>query len=446
MMLLQTPETVEKVFAAKVRGTVVLDELLKDEAARLHGLLLLEALVLRKCRSLRLLGGEQVHGRVRRPSRQARARNRHGDQLGHMAGSRHGRASRRRPGARSASARPRDDDARKASTCFSGFSTAELPQAAVSLHGLAPDASRAEVESPSDSGPAADDSHAPASHPRPEIEPDYEAPRTDVERTLARIWQDVSGIAPIGIKDNFFELGGDSVIALQIVAKANQAGLKLTPRHVLEHQTIAELAAVVGTGTPLEPEQGIVTGPVPLTPVQRWFFERDPPEPHHFNQSVLLEELQPIDHALFQRSIRHLIEHHDALRLRYARDGSGWRQSSPIQTRSTNRPDRFVQRGARPSNEPRSRPRRQTSSAGLNLFKGPVLRVAHFDLGPDQHGRWLLIIHHLAVDVVSWGFLLEDLQAAYQALSEGRTFSLPRPAVSFKQWSERLTSMPTRRR
>ena len=322
---------------------------------------------------------------------------------------------------------------------FSRILDNRLPQIAVSLYGSAPDVSRAQAESASPSTQTADQQPPPVSHPRPEITSDYEAPRTDDERTLARIWQEVSGIAPIGVRDNFFELGGDSVIALQIVAKANQAGLKLTPRHVLEHQTIAELAAVVGTGTKFESEQGIVAGAVPLTPVQRWFFERDPLEPHHFNQSVLLEELQPIDHALLQRSIRHLLAHHDALRLRFARESSRWSQSI-VDPDDEVRIDRIDLSGVAKTEQRAA----IEAAAGevqrsLNLFEGPLLRVAYFDLGREQHGRWLLVIHHLAVDIVSWRVLLEDLQAAYQALSGGGSVVFPPKTVSFKQWSERLS-------
>jgi hypothetical protein len=54
----------------------------------------------------------------------------------------------------------------------------------------------------------------------------------------------VLGVPRVGISDNFFDLGGDSVISLQFIAKAKKAGLKFTKRHVFEHQTIAELAAV----------------------------------------------------------------------------------------------------------------------------------------------------------------------------------------------------------
>src|SRR5213078_203669 len=109
------------------------------------------------------------------------------------------------------------------------------------------------------------------------------APRNQIEETLANIWSGVLGIPELGIHDNFFELGGDSILSIQIIARANQAGLRLTPKQVFQHQTIATLAAVAGSEAIAEAEQGTVTGAVPLTPIQRWFFEQELEEGQHYN-------------------------------------------------------------------------------------------------------------------------------------------------------------------
>ncbi|MGH9336559.1 MAG: phosphopantetheine-binding protein, partial [Vicinamibacteria bacterium] len=74
---------------------------------------------------------------------------------------------------------------------------------------------------------------------------DYAAPRSQVEKTLAAIWTDVLGLDRVGVRDNFFELGGDSILGIQIVARAKSAGLSLMVRQIFEHQTIAELAGAV---------------------------------------------------------------------------------------------------------------------------------------------------------------------------------------------------------
>src|SRR5690606_22717742 len=76
----------------------------------------------------------------------------------------------------------------------------------------------------------------------------YAPPQGPTEERLAGIWADVLRLDRVGRHDNFFALGGDSILSIQIVARATQAGLPLTPRHLFQHQSIAELAAVVGTG------------------------------------------------------------------------------------------------------------------------------------------------------------------------------------------------------
>ena len=124
---------------------------------------------------------------------------------------------------------------------------------------------------------------------RPDLEAEYVAPRTPEEEILASIWAQLLDVDQVGVHDSFFELGGDSILSIQVIARVNQAGLRLTPRQIFQHPTVAELAAVAGTGPTIQAEQGIMEGPLPLTPIQRWFFERRLPEPHHWNQTVLLE-------------------------------------------------------------------------------------------------------------------------------------------------------------
>ncbi|HEX8245913.1 MAG TPA: amino acid adenylation domain-containing protein, partial [Longimicrobium sp.] len=113
----------------------------------------------------------------------------------------------------------------------------------------------------------------------------YVAPRTEAEATLARVWADVLGIERVGAHDYFFALGGDSIVSIQIVARCNEAGLRVQPRHLFMHQTVAELAAVAGRVRTADAEQGSISGPAPLTPIQRRFFDFGLADPHHYNQT-----------------------------------------------------------------------------------------------------------------------------------------------------------------
>lgn len=65
------------------------------------------------------------------------------------------------------------------------------------------------------------------------------------EETLCGVFANVLGLQQVGVQDGFFDVGGDSVLALQVVARAREAGLELSVRDVFDHQTVAELATVV---------------------------------------------------------------------------------------------------------------------------------------------------------------------------------------------------------
>ncbi|MBD2345774.1 type I polyketide synthase [Anabaena subtropica] len=126
-----------------------------------------------------------------------------------------------------------------------------------------------------------------AKHPRPNLGNDYIAPETQIEQILADIWQEILGIDKIGIYDNFFELGGNSINTIQIAAKANQAGLKLTSQQFFHYQTIAELATDLSITPTIEPEE------LEITSIQHSFLEENQPDLQNSQQS-LLQQIQRV--------------------------------------------------------------------------------------------------------------------------------------------------------
>jgi non-ribosomal peptide synthase protein (TIGR01720 family) len=275
-------------------------------------------------------------------------------------------------------------------------------------------------------------------HPRPDLSSPYVAPATDTERAIAEIWQELLGIEQVGVNDNFFELGGDSILSIQIISKVNRAGLRLTPRQIFEHQTIAELAAVAGTGQAMQAEQGLVTGPLPLTPIQHWFFEKNLPDPQHFNQALLLEVRLALEPSLLEQSVHQLLSHHDALRLRFVESDAGRRQFNA----GTEPSSLFSHLDLSGLDEAAQGPAIEEAAAeaqtSLNLSEGPLMRVLLLNLGERRSARLLIVVHHLAIDNVSWRILLEDLQTAYEQLSRGEAVELGAKTTSYKQWAERL--------
>ena len=278
----------------------------------------------------------------------------------------------------------------------------------------------------------------PAPEQKPELKRDYVAPQTQNEKILAEIWCGLLNVEKISINDNFFELGGDSILGIQVISRATQAELTLTAAQLFEHQTVAQLAAVAKTAKLTLAEQDLVIGPVLLTPVQQWYFAADLPAPDHFNQSILFEVRKHLNSKLLKSAIQHLMEHHDALRMRFHRVENTWLQTNAgLEEHSI-----FSHVDVSSYPTPEQATAIETTAAqlqtSLDIQSGPLLRIALITPGSDQPDRLLLIIHHLVVDGVSWRILLEDLQTVYQQLQSGKPVILPQKTTSFKEWAERL--------
>jgi amino acid adenylation domain-containing protein/non-ribosomal peptide synthase protein (TIGR01720 family) len=261
------------------------------------------------------------------------------------------------------------------------------------------------------------------------------APATPVERTLARIWSEVLEVPRIGIHDNFFELGGDSILSLQILSRAARAGIRLSARQMFQKPTIAELAAVAETAPEADLVHSPVVGEVPLTPIQRRFFELGLEEAHHWNQSVLLSARQALDPGRLAAALARLLDHHDALRLRYTLDERVEQHLPPFTAGS---PLAVVDLGALPEERRRDalRSAATQAQASLDLERGPLVRFALFRQRGGEDLA-LFVAHHLAMDGVSWRVLLEDLETAFRQTG-GEPVTLPPKTTSFKAWAEKL--------
>jgi amino acid adenylation domain-containing protein/non-ribosomal peptide synthase protein (TIGR01720 family) len=266
----------------------------------------------------------------------------------------------------------------------------------------------------------------------------YSAPQNALEQQLAMIWQDVLKLARVGIDDNFFELGGDSIISIQVVSRARQAGVHFTPKDLFQHQTVRGLASVASQGAArIQADQGPVSGVLPLLAIQQLFFAESIAQRHHWNQSVLLQPLQALDPERLEASLRALVEHHDGLRLSFSEGAEGWtgeyRGLAQQRQAWAQAPILWQVQLESPADIEALANQAQRS---LSLADGPLLRAVLISLG-DGTQRLLLVVHHLVVDGVSWRILLEDLQMAYNPLASG-TASFPAKSHSAQAWAERL--------
>ena len=275
-------------------------------------------------------------------------------------------------------------------------------------------------------------------------------PQTEVEKTLAEIWTAILSVKSVSIHDNFFDLGGDSILAMQIVSRAAQAGLVLTPKQLFQHQTIAELAMVMATDHSVNNDppiaQELATGDVPLTPIQCWFFDQALAAPHHFNQSICLELPLDVNRTALAQALEAVYQHHEALRLRFRQDQQGWQQQYGTAAAPTIQWV-FLEQLASTEQDNAVAYEAKILQKSLNLYTGSLIAVGGFDFGPSRPNQLLIVIHHLVIDGVSWRILLEDFQQAYQqAISLAES---PQPTAiylapkshSYQLWANHLVQV-----
>nr|WP_322724278.1 non-ribosomal peptide synthetase [Streptomyces spongiae] len=273
------------------------------------------------------------------------------------------------------------------------------------------------------------------------------APGTPAEEALCAVFAEVLGLERVGVDDDFFALGGDSIVAMQFVGRARAAGVRISPRLVFRHRTVAALSAVaesVGTA-PARPEDD-GTGTVPLTPVMHWLRELGGPFAT-YHQSALVRTPAALDLPGLTAVLQALADRHDLLRATLVRpsrdDTEEWSLHVPAAgaVDAAGWIDRVDVTGL--NAEALSETVRQHAYAARALLDpdaGAMVRAVWFDAG-DAPGRLLLMAHHLVVDGVSWRVLLPDLAAAWRDVAVGRPVGLVPVETSFARWSRLLTEL-----
>ena len=269
---------------------------------------------------------------------------------------------------------------------------------------------------------------------------DISAPQTETEIRLVEIWEEVLGFRPIGVHDNFFEIGGDSILSIQIVAKARQKGIFLAPNQIFEHQTISELALFAQTENKNTGEE-IIVGNVPLLPIQHWFFEEHKNAPHHWNQAMMFDVPENLNPDILQRSIAYLIEYHDALRLGFEKTEGVWNafvsEHTEVNAFTLIDLDGFSPVEIDSAIEAKAIELQENQ----NPSESALFQTIFFECGHGNKNKMLLIAHHLLIDNISWQILMSDLESIYGQLSSGEEIALPSKTTSYFKWGHRLIEL-----
>ncbi|AVV46997.1 non-ribosomal peptide synthetase [Streptomyces sp. P3] len=272
-------------------------------------------------------------------------------------------------------------------------------------------------------------------------------PATPVEELLCAVFGELLGLERVGADDDFFAVGGDSIVAMQLVGRARAAGVRITPRQVFRHRTVAALGTVAETadaGAARPADDG--TGTVPLTPVMHWLRELGGPFAS-YHQAALVRTPADLRRAGLTEVLQALADRHDLLRAALVRpsraDTEDWSLHVPPAgtVDAAAWLDRVDVRGldATALGEV-VREHTRAARALLDPDAGRMVRAVWFDAG-DAPGRLLLMAHHLVVDGVSWRVLLPDLATAWQHVRAGRPARLAPVQTSFARWSRLLGAL-----
>ncbi|MCV7311086.1 amino acid adenylation domain-containing protein [Mycobacterium paraffinicum] len=255
----------------------------------------------------------------------------------------------------------------------------------------------------------------------------YRAPTNAVEEVLAGIYAQVLGLKRVGVDESFFDLGGDSILSMQVVAQARAAGLTCRPRDIFVEQTVARLARVAAVaGVEAVPVDAGV-GPVPAIPIMRWLYTVAGPI-DQFNQAMVVQAPAGVTEADVVIVIQALLDRHAMLRLRAGTDDAGHLSLHVPE------PGSVDSRACLQVVDALSDEVLADTRSRLNPADGAMVRA----LWATATGQLALVIHHLAIDAVSWRILLEDLNIAWGQHRGGQPIALPAAGTSFARWAALL--------
>ncbi|MCP4153078.1 MAG: SDR family NAD(P)-dependent oxidoreductase [bacterium] len=269
-------------------------------------------------------------------------------------------------------------------------------------------------------------------HPRPELDNPYEAPRTQLEQTVAGIWQKLFGIEQVGIFDNFLDLGGDSLKAITLMARIhNKLEVEVPLAEFFDHPTVERLTQYIektekSAYIPIEPAEEKEY--YPLSSAQKRLFVQHSMEKNStvYNETqVVLIEGDP-DIEKLEQAFDKMMQRHDCLRtaVEIINGEPYQRIYDKIEFKPT-----YYETG-------------EKEAAALvtgfiktfDLTRAPFLRTALIKIGER---RQLLVIdmHHIITDGISHQIFLNELSALYIGKH------LPPITIQYKdfsQWQNRL--------
>jgi len=285
-------------------------------------------------------------------------------------------------------------------------------------------------------------------------------PSTREEVLVHKIWCDVLGFTKMSTTATLFDVGGDSILALQIVRNMKAIGIDVTIQDLMHNPTIQSLcnnlvkgnkfpAATASSKLSLEPvlQQQIVVGEVLLTPIQKCFFSWNLAKPNHFNQSTLIQLPHQTTKSVVERIFCAIVRHHDSLRLRFSYNKNSADNVEVVSYYSNDLTvcvgETQIPQCKKEQQQFIIKTRTKQLQQSLDLVNGPIIQAELFTFQTEQQQSnqpiLFVVVHHLAVDWISWGIIYDDLFLLFEQIAEGKEqLSLPPKTTTYSDWSKLL--------
>jgi amino acid adenylation domain-containing protein/non-ribosomal peptide synthase protein (TIGR01720 family) len=254
---------------------------------------------------------------------------------------------------------------------------------------------------------------------------------SSTERKLQEIFAKVLNLnlEDIRLNQSFLHLGGDSIAAMQVSSQCRSRGLAVSVQELIRAKSITALAATVATSadesSTVAAAQEIYT-PFDLSPIQRVFFDTVGQDYNYFNQTELFRLSRSFELDEIRAALMSLVTTHPMLRARFVKNETDvWQQRIE---KDISNSFRLRQHRVATSDNNTLQPLIDNSQSTLDIVTGPLLAVDVFDIDDTFSQAISLVSHHLIIDVVSWGIVLEDFQTL---LSGG---SPPPQSLPFPAW------------
>ena len=266
------------------------------------------------------------------------------------------------------------------------------------------------------------------------------APRTELERQLASIWQKVLNVEKIGVDENFFELGGHSILAIQTISRLREElQIELSIKELFLAPTISQLSELIERGDCIQvtdapaiaiPARGQVQAPLSYVQQGLWFLDRLEEQNATYNLPLVLSLTGSLNRDCLQKAIAMIIERHEALRTRFITvDGVGQQEVVPAAAIDLNLIDlRELDPGDHDSRVIQLA--KEEAQLSFDLTQAPLIRAKLLCLEENSH-ILLLTVHHIVADGWSLNVLINELGKFYQSLTAQTKAELEPLAIQY---------------